>query len=74
MPDNLLRNRLKRLVTGTVAPAWQDMDRGFWIGAKKTFLRAVNLLLAIVEVAEVRHQQSLDFSLMPPGSTAARAS
>ena len=34
-------------------------------------VRAVNLLLAIIEVVEVPHQQTLDFSLMLRGSTAA---
>ncbi|HEY0334298.1 MAG TPA: LacI family DNA-binding transcriptional regulator [Stenotrophomonas sp.] len=34
-------------------------------------VRAVNLLLAIIEQVEVPHQQTLDFSLMLRGSTAA---
>ena len=36
-------------------------------------VRAVNLLLAIIEAADVPHQQTLDFSLMLRGSTAAPA-
>lgn len=37
-------------------------------------VRAVKLLLAIIEAVEVPHQQTLDFSLMLRGSTAAPAS
>lgn len=37
-------------------------------------VRAVNLLLAIIESVEVPHQQTLDFGLMLRGSTAAPAS
>lgn len=37
-------------------------------------VRAVNLLLAIIEAVEVPHQQTLDFSLMLRGSTAVPAS
>ncbi|MEI2429939.1 LacI family DNA-binding transcriptional regulator [Lysobacter yananisis] len=36
-------------------------------------VRAVNLLLAIIEAVDVPHQQTLDFSLMLRGSTAALA-
>jgi LacI family repressor for deo operon, udp, cdd, tsx, nupC, and nupG len=37
-------------------------------------IRAVKLLLAIIDGADVQHRQTLDFALMLRGSTAERAS